>query len=598
MKAMRNEVKRVLELSVVIAFFIYVWNVVGVSEMPESSFDRYGEGWTFSYNGKEKVIDIPVRQKVDAGDTYEISHVVSWELPFNVRLLYRSLQQEVEIYVDETLIYKYPSEDYIAGLTPNHWNMVELPEDVEGKLLTIRLNSEYEQFSGKIGELYLGEYPVLYSYVRGKYFLQLLVGLVVGVVGSLIILAGSLVYEKRSYYAEISLGLLFIFTSFWMCGEAKIPFANVSSLTQYFLVFSSLLLIPALFYLYVYFRMKGRNKKISLKIFWLNFTVFSFCLILQLTGIRDYPAMLPFIHGTIAIVFLCGIFIMGRELYRKSGIFTVQECILVILFLASMGTEMIRFYLDQYQLLEIYIRMTMLCYALSVLFGIGVKIYHTEKENRMLARMLQESKSALMISQIQPHFIYNTLNSIRTLIRIEPDRAYDMVYDFAKYLRAHIDSLSNEKEVIFFRELEYIESYVNIEKVRFGERLRVEFDIQTTSFYLPSLSMQPLVENAIKHGICKRPEGGTVWIRSYEDKEQEGGYVVEVEDDGVGFDVEQWDNAKGVKKSAGINNIRFRVEAISNARLFIESEINKGTKATIIFPDGGRSIDNENNNCR
>ncbi len=598
MKAMRNEVKRVLELSVVIAFFIYVWNVVGVSEMPESSFDRYGEGWTFSYNGKEKVIDIPVRQKVDAGDTYEISHVVSWELPFNVRLLYRSLQQEVEIYVDETLIYKYPSEDYIAGLTPNHWNMVELPEDVEGKLLTIRLNSEYEQFSGKIGELYLGEYPVLYSYVRGKYFLQLLVGLVVGVVGSLIILAGSLVYEKRSYYAEISLGLLFIFTSFWMCGEAKIPFANVSSLTQYFLVFSSLLLIPALFYLYVYFRMKGRNKKISLKIFWLNFTVFSFCLILQLTGIRDYPAMLPFIHGTIAIVFLCGIFIMGRELYRKSGIFTVQECILVILFLASMGTEMIRFYLDQYQLLEIYIRMTMLCYALSVLFGIGVKIYHTEKENRMLARMLQESKSALMISQIQPHFIYNTLNSIRTLIRIEPDRAYDMVYDFAKYLRAHIDSLSNEKEVIFFRELEYIESYVNIEKVRFGERLRVEFDIQTTDFYLPSLSIQPLVENAIKHGICKRPEGGTVWIRSYEDKEQEGGYVVEVEDDGVGFDVEQWDNAKGVKKSAGINNIRFRVEAISNARLFIESEINKGTKATIIFPDGGRSIDNENNNCR
>ena len=84
MKAMRNEVKRALELSVVIAFFIYVWNVVGVSEIPESSFNRYGEGWTFSYNGQEKVIDIPVRQKVDAGDTYEISHVVSWELPSDV----------------------------------------------------------------------------------------------------------------------------------------------------------------------------------------------------------------------------------------------------------------------------------------------------------------------------------------------------------------------------------------------------------------------------------------------------------------------------------------------------------------------------------
>ena len=232
-------------------FFIYVWNVVGVSEIPESSFNRYGEGWTFSYNGQEKVIDIPVRQKVDAGDTYEISHVVSWELPSDVRLLYRSLQQEVEIYVDETLIYKYPSEDYIAGLTPNHWNMVELPEDVEGKLLTIRLNSEYEQFSGKIGELYLGEYAVLFSHVRAKYFLALLVGLVVGVIGCVIFLTSAFIYQKKAHHAEMALGVLFILTSLWMCGEAKVPFAKISPLSQYFLVFFSLLLLPAAFYLYV-----------------------------------------------------------------------------------------------------------------------------------------------------------------------------------------------------------------------------------------------------------------------------------------------------------------------------------------------------------
>lgn len=259
----------------------------------------------------------------------------------------------------------------------------------------------------------------------------------------------------------------------------------------------------------------------------------------------------------------------------------------MILFLLSMGVEMIRFYLDRNQLLGIYIRLTLLFYAVSTLLASGVKMYQTAKENQKLAQMLQESKTALMISQIQPHFIYNALNSIRTLIRIEPEQAYDMVYDFSQYLRTHIDSLSNEREITFSGELEHIKSYINIEKVRFGERLNVEFDIQTTDFYLPAISVQPLVENAIKHGICKRPEGGTVWIRSYEDKEQEGGYVVEVEDDGVGFDVEQWENVRGVRRSVGINNIRFRVESISNARLFIESEINKGTKATIKFPDRG-----------
>ncbi|MEE0738010.1 MAG: hypothetical protein U0M45_10405 [Lachnospiraceae bacterium] len=147
--------------------------------------------------------------------------------------------------MDETLIYKYPSEDYIAGLTPNHWNMVELPEDVEGKLLTIRLNSEYEQFSGKIGELYLGEYAVLFSHVRAKYFLALLVGLVVGVIGCVIFLTSAFIYQKKAYHAEMVLGVLFILTSLWMCGEAKVPFAKISPLSQYFLVFFSLLLLPA-----------------------------------------------------------------------------------------------------------------------------------------------------------------------------------------------------------------------------------------------------------------------------------------------------------------------------------------------------------------
>ena len=102
------------------------------------------------------------------------------------------------------------------------------------------------------------------------------------------------------------------------------PFTKVSSMTQYFFVFLSLLLIPAFFYLYIYFRMKEKNKKISLNVFWMNLMVFSGCFLLQITGIRDYPDMLPVIHGTIAIVFLCGIMVMGRELYKRSGIFKRQ----------------------------------------------------------------------------------------------------------------------------------------------------------------------------------------------------------------------------------------------------------------------------------
>lgn len=587
MKTIEYKGRKTVELFIIIAFLVYVWCIAGVSEMPESSVENFNKNWTFSYRGKEKLIDIPSSQDVEPGETYEISHVISWNLPAQSRILFRSLQQKVEIWIDDSLIYRYPESKKFQDLTPNNWNMVKIPDDSKGKLLTIKLQSDYKRFSGKVGEIYMGKYSAIFVHVREKYVLSLIVGMVIGFIGCLILLVSAFAIQKKPQKAEIALGILFIVTSLWLCGEAKMPFTKVSSMTQYFFVFLSLLLIPAFFYLYIYFRMKERNKKISLKIFWLNLIIFIGCFFLQITGIMDYPAMLPVIHGTIAVVFLCGIAVMGRELYRKSGIFKRQESGFVLLFILAMGIEMVRFYMEAYQLLGIYIRLTLLLYAGSMLVSSGIKMYKTVKENQKLSKMLQESKTDLMISQIQPHFIYNALNSIRTLIRLDPDQAYDMVYDFSKYLRAHIDSLSNEREIIFFRELEHIESYINIEKVRFGERLNVVYDIQTTSFYLPALSVQPLVENAIKHGICKKPEGGTVWIRSYEDEENEGGYVVEVEDDGVGFDVKKWEASGDKKKSAGIRNITFRVQSISKAHLTIESEINKGTKATIKFPDRG-----------
>ena len=82
-----------------------------------------------------------------------------------------------------------------------------------------------------------------------------------------------------------------------------------------------------------------------------------------------------------------------------------------------------------------------------------------------------------MISQIKPHFIYNTLGSIRTLIKISPEKAYDMVYDFSVYLRANIDSMGTREKILFSDELRHVKAYVNIEKVRFEDRLEVVFDI-------------------------------------------------------------------------------------------------------------------------
>ncbi|EEG52718.1 sensor histidine kinase, partial [Enterocloster asparagiformis] len=179
-----------------------------------------------------------------------------------------------------------------------------------------------------------------------------------------------------------------------------------------------------------------------------------------------------------------------------------------------------------------------------------------------------------------PHFIYNTLSSIRTLIKLDPDRAYNLVYDFSKYLRANIDSIGQGGMIPFAQELEHIRNYCNIEKVRFGDKLALVYEIGPDGFEVPPLTVQPLVENAIKHGIRGKNGDGTVKVSTLED---EHSYMVEVLDDGAGFDP-----AAGVPKtSAGLENIRLRLQEIAGACLEINSIPGKGTRAIVRIPKQG-----------
>lgn len=101
--------KKSIEIFLILSFLIYVCFLMNVSEAPGTSMERYSKGWKFLYHGQGKLIDLPCSENVEAGDSYEISHKVSWELPSNCRLLFRSLQQNVEVYIDEKLVYEYPS---------------------------------------------------------------------------------------------------------------------------------------------------------------------------------------------------------------------------------------------------------------------------------------------------------------------------------------------------------------------------------------------------------------------------------------------------------------------------------------------------------
>lgn len=208
------------------------------------------------------------------------------------------------------------------------------------------------------------------------------------------------------------------------------------------------------------------------------------------------------------------------------------------------------------------------------------------EQNENLARKENEAaqlRISIMLSQIAPHFIYNTISSIQQLCRKDPVLAEETLGEFAMYLRGNLDSLSETEPIPFEREFQHVQSYLAIEKKRFGKRVTVEYQIEEEDFVIPALALQPLVENAVKHGLCKKDGGGTLRIAT---ERMDDTVYITVQDDGVGFDMERVSTTDAVH--VGLSNVASRVESMCGGSLRIESKEGKGTIVMITLPQKGR----------
>lgn len=188
-----------------------------------------------------------------------------------------------------------------------------------------------------------------------------------------------------------------------------------------------------------------------------------------------------------------------------------------------------------------------------------------------------EQRIRIMMTQIQPHFLYNTIATVRALCRTDPEKAAEVAEKFGLYLRQNLDSLDTTELIPFEKELAHTRLYAEIEMVRF-ENVRVEYDIQDGGFSVPALTIQPLVENAIRHGVRVR-ERGIVRILA---RRTERGHEIVVEDNGRGFDTEQLAGLD--ERHIGIRNVRGRLEKSCGGTFSIDSRIDGGTTVTIVIP--------------
>ena len=207
----------------------------------------------------------------------------------------------------------------------------------------------------------------------------------------------------------------------------------------------------------------------------------------------------------------------------------------------------------------------------------ATKAKELEMEKIVLKAELAESRISTMMSQIRPHFIYNTLGSIEQLCDIDPPKAGELVHDFARYLRGNFGELDNPKPISMSQEMQHVHHYVSIENVRFPD-MTFSFEMNSDDFRIPALTIQPIVENAIKHGLMKLQKGGTIRVVSYETDDH---YCVSVEDNGVGFDTTV---LLDERKHVGLRNIRERLTAMVNGTLEIQSTVGVGTYVLIKIP--------------
>jgi sensor histidine kinase YesM len=216
-------------------------------------------------------------------------------------------------------------------------------------------------------------------------------------------------------------------------------------------------------------------------------------------------------------------------------------------------------------------------------------------------RRIYEAEIVALQAQIQPHFLYNTLNTIIGFCRTQPEQAAELLEELSSYLQDKF-RFNAMSMIPLQQELELIRSYVAIEKARFGSRLQVVFQVaEKVNLLIPPLILQPLVENAVKHGVCSKREGGTVRISVWE---EEAGAVLRVEDDGPGMEeaaLQRLLQGKNVSDvGIGLPNIHKRLQRHYGKGLLVTSKLQEGTVVTAFIPrnakkgSGRHDFDNGN----
>ncbi len=236
-------------------------------------------------------------------------------------------------------------------------------------------------------------------------------------------------------------------------------------------------------------------------------------------------------------------------------------------------------------IIQIFVYGLTLLYAATTLSMFLIFVNIQAQQSERVKRELLQSRVSAALSQVQPHFLYNALTAIGALCAEDRGEAEQAIENLSGYLRDNLDSIDHPEPIPFEKEIAHVKNYFAIEEMRFGDRIRMEYDLKTQDFTIPALTVQPLVENAVRYGITKKKEGGTVRVATDETEHQ---IRISIADDGMGFDPAHMPDDG--RSHVGIKNVRSRLALLCEGEMTIESVQGKGTVVLILLPKKRRNV--------
>ena len=403
-----------------------------------------------------------------------------------------------------------------------------------------------------------------------------------------IALFSTLIHIKKT---EIiwALGAIILFAGIYFAYSSEsVSLWSHSTVANTTILGTSMMLYMLFFDLIVVFILKVMQKVAQITVFLLGAANAAFFVVPIITDVLFYDTWIWWI----AMQFLANIVLAVCLIKEFVSISKTDRWMYIcaLLPMVAFGVDSVGTWLGAWRggLVSKYVFMLLFVVAVVIVLKLipeninaAAKAKELEMEKILLNAQLSETRISTMMSQIRPHFIYNTLGSIEQLCKLDPTKAGELVHNFAKYLRGNFGELDNPKPILMSQEMEHVHHYISIENVRFPD-MTFTFEMNSDDFHIPALTVQPIVENAIKHGLMKLPKGGTINVVSYENDEN---YFVSVVDDGAGFDTNALVDER---RHLGLRNIRERLKVMVNGTLEIESTIGVGTKVLITIPKEAR----------